>query len=178
MPKQRPISTKKRTSQGYRVSVLKRLGYLIRLRQREAAEAFLVSDYFSNATAAMTEYDRRITLDTVANYIRDSAVLLPVVKRRPYEEWVEWTEERRAQLRAIAAKFGARRGLDREIARIMGLPLPAVTLARYREIGRLQAARPYRKPRARGTHGGRGLQGHHPPSANQTPECKYVSQVR
>lgn len=158
MPKKpRPISTKKRTSQGYRVSVLKRLGRLARYSLRAEVEAFMVSDYFATAMLGMTPYDRAVTLTTACRYAVALDAFRDVPMRRDAKKTprLRWTPEARAKVRAVVARYGMRRGLDREIARELRVPLMAAAVARYREVGRLRAPQSHRKPRARGTHGGK-----------------------
>ena len=144
--------TKNRTSKGYRTSVLARLAHLVKNGDHVGAEAFLRSDLFVNSLPLMSDYDRGVTMVCVHNFMRPVWPPLPA----PRSVRAKWSEEQVARLRGIAARFGLRPGLDQELARKMDLPLMAVTLARYRYVGRVRAPHSTRTIRVRGFHEPRG----------------------
>lgn len=161
--KQHAVGIKDRSSQADRVSVLKRFGHLASLvnpgasnfhDQRAAVWTFLTSDDFVTALVRMTRYDRIVTMITVADSTRpfaDSA-LIPA-QAESHLTRAKWTEEAVVKLHEIAAQHGMRPGLDREIARQMRLPLRAVTMARFRFLGRVRRAHVSHKRRNRGLAG-------------------------
>ncbi len=150
---------KKRTSQGYRISILKRLTGLVRNRKYVEALSLLLSDEFFEAGLRMTAYDREVTMSSAHR------IMAPIWKEAiaAHTARAKWSAEQVAKLRGIAARYGLQPGLDKELARKMELPLVAVTVARYRYVGRIRAPQPSRKIRVRGFHEpktyGKGSQG-------------------
>ena len=154
------ISAKDRTSQAIRVSALKRTTHLASLVRSERPDfherradvwEFLTSDDVIHGMVNMTRMDRRITLIAVTDTTRPFAdkKLIPP-RARSYAERCKWDAAAIATLRAIAKKHGVKPGLDREIARRMGRPLHAVTIARARYVGRVRAPQVHRKKGYRG----------------------------
>src|SRR5262245_20250768 len=145
-----PRAPKERTSQGYRCSILRRVVRYARKGERSRVEALLTSDEFVHALSQMTQYDRRVTMASVGDAQRKLWELAPIPETKPGAVRNTWDDAAIARVRAISARFGVRPGLDRVIAREIGRPLPAVTLARYTYVGRIRAAQPNRKKRRRG----------------------------
>ena len=141
-----------RTSRGHRTSLVKQVKRLAKRHQYAEAKAFVGSSEFFAACMQMTPYDRIVTMGAVYK------LTAPAWKEPPPARSVraKWGDEQVARLRGIVARYGLRSGLDHELAREMELPLMAVTLARYRYVGRVQAPRPTRKIRVRGFHEPRG----------------------
>lgn len=135
------------TSTGFRSSVVKRLTAYAKAGRREVAEAFMASDEFIRALANMDDFDRRVTMGVVGESIRrlwEREPIPPAPRLGIYQDWGPAAVE---QLRQIALRYGMRRGLDKVIAREMRRPLAAVTLARYRALGRIRPPQPNRKRR-------------------------------
>jgi hypothetical protein len=171
----RKLKFEERTSQGHRVSVLKRLGHLVRGKSRVAFEAFVVSDYFALSLHGMSGYDRGVTWNAVFKFSAAVGAFQGPEEAPPFSQRLEWTDERRAKLREVAEAYGLAPGLDKLIARHLGIPLAAATLARYREIGRIRGDQSSRRPRRGGTHGGRLTSPASSPDRAANGNCKYVA---
>jgi len=167
---------KERTSTGYRSSVLRRLVRYAREGRHDDVEALMTSDEFVHALARMNTNDRRITMQTAGDAMRLLWERSPIPPPTPVGVRHLWDAAAERHLREIAARHGVRPGLDRVIAREMNRPLMAVTLARYRYLGRIRAPQPNRKSRKRGRQGA-GVSA--PGSSHQPAESsagKYMGQ--
>jgi hypothetical protein len=146
-----------KTSQAARVSILKRVSYLMSLvrpgapdfhARRDAVMAFFGSDDFRLRVSEMSAHDCVVAMHTIIDTVQpiaDQKFIPP--RAASYAERVKWDDATVATLRAIVARYGLKRGVDRQIAREMRIPLRTAITARTRYVGLVERARGRRKRR-------------------------------